>query len=483
VLGVVVLAAAGLVAADAVTYTSLRSFLVKRVDNTLESGHSAFERQGDHGPGGGGGPGPGPGSDYFVQYRLHDGTTVTGTAPTGSSPPRLPTTISLNGASQNGPDTVRYFTVSAQSGGGRYRVRASYEGNSGGMLIVALSLHDVDGTLHRLLMIELLVTGVVLLALGGIGIWVVSLGLRPLRAIEKTAGAIASGDLSQRVERAEARTEVGRLGLALNAMLSQIETAFKAREASERKLRRFVADASHELRTPLSAVRAYAELFSRGADQRPDDLARAMTGITRESERMSVLVQDLLLLARLDEGRPLEREPVQLDDVVGESVETARTVEPERPIELDATRTVVSGDRDRLRQIVDNLLSNVRAHTPPGTSVRVTVGSANGDAVIEVQDSGPGLSAEHRDRVFERFYRADQSRSRASGGVGLGLSIVAAVAEAHGGSVTALSEPDGGATFRIVIPRRPDGNNSHGTPSTFSGVVASMDSTSNKGGV
>jgi two-component system OmpR family sensor kinase len=391
----------------------------------------------------------------------------------------------MEGASRQGTDgdLVRYFTVPAQNGGDRYRIRASFETNSNDMLVIATSLHDVDGTLHRLLLIELLVTGVVLLALGGAGFWVVSLGLRPLRAIEKTAGAIASGDLSQRVERAEERTEVGRLGLALNAMLSQIETAFKAREASERKLRRFVADASHELRTPLSAVRAYAELFSRGADQRPDDLARAMTGITRESERMSVLVQDLLLLARLDEGRPLEREPVQLDDVVGEAVETARTVEPERPIELEATPAVVIGDRDRLRQIVDNLLSNVRAHTPPGTSVRVTVGAANGDAVIEVQDSGPGLSAEDGDRVFERFYRADQSRARASGGVGLGLSIVAAVAEAHGGSVTARSEPGGGATFRIVIPRLPDGNNSHGTPSTFSGVVASMDSTSNKGGV
>ncbi|HEX7311720.1 MAG TPA: HAMP domain-containing sensor histidine kinase, partial [Gaiellaceae bacterium] len=285
-----------------------------------------------------------------------------------------------------------------------------------------------------------------------IGVWVVSLGLRPLRAIEKTAGAIASGDLSQRVERAEERTEVGRLGLALNAMLNQIETAFKAREASERKLRRFVADASHELRTPLAAVRAYAELFTRGADRRPDDLARAMTGITRESERMSLLVQDLLLLARLDEGRPLEREPVPLDEVVSEAVDTARMVEPARPIELDADDAVVLGDHDRLRQIVDNLLSNVRAHTPPGTPVRVTVGRVNGDALIEVQDTGPGLSEKSLERVFERFYRADQSRSRASGGVGLGLSIVAAVAEAHNGTVAARSDVGKGATFRIALP-------------------------------
>ena len=243
--------------------------------------------------------------------------------------------------------------------------------------------------------------------------WVVSLGLRPLRAIEKTAGAIASGDLSQRVERAEERTEVGRLGLALNAMLSQIEAAFKAREASERKLRRFVADASHELRTPLAAVRAYAELFTRGADRRPDDLARAMTGITRESERMSLLVQDLLLLARLDEGRPLEREPVQLDDVVGEAVDTARMVEPGRPIELDADDAVVLGDRDRLRQIVDNLLSNVRAHTPPGTPVHVTVGHVNGDAVIEVQDDGPGSERASTSSACSSASTAPTSRGRA----------------------------------------------------------------------
>jgi two-component system, OmpR family, sensor kinase len=223
------------------------------------------------------------------------------------------------------------------------------------------------------------------------------------------------------------------------------------REATERKLRRFVADASHELRTPLAAVRAYAELFSRGADRRPDDLERAMSGISRESERMSVLVEDLLLLARLDEGRPLTRDVVELDDVVGEAVETAGTVEPDRPFELDSKPVSVLGDRERLRQIVDNLLANVRSHTPAGAPVRVRVGPENGQAVIEVEDSGPGMSDEEADRVFERFYRADQSRSRSSGGVGLGLSIVAAVAEAHGGTVSAHSNGEGGATFRIEL--------------------------------
>jgi two-component system OmpR family sensor kinase len=468
VLGVLVLAAAGLAAADVVTYTSLRSFLIDRTDSTLNEDEHSF----DGGPGkGGSGHGPGPRprpgpAGVYSETRTLDGTQVLTSSPieifggqTARSQPRLPANISVPQTPGSEADNSRYFTVPAQSGGDRFRVRASIEQNSSTMLVLAVSLHDVDATLHRLLIIELLVTLGVLVALGFIGLWVVRLGLRPLRAIEHTAAAIAAGDLSQRVERAEERTEVGRLGLALNAMLGQIESAFRAREASERKLRRFVADASHELRTPLAAVRAYAELFARGADRRPEDLARAMTGIGRESERMSLLVQDLLLLARLDEGRPLEREPVHLDDVVGEAVDTARTVEPDRPIAFDAETAVVLGDRDRLRQVVDNLLSNVRAHTPPTTPVHVTVGRENGDAVIQVEDAGPGLSADDLARVFERFYRADQSRSRSSGGVGLGLSIVAAVADAYGGGVTVRSEPEQGATFRIALPLLPERTN------------------------
>ena len=199
-------------------------------------------------------------------------------------------------------------------------------------------------------------------------------------------------------------------------------------------------------------MRAYAELFTRGADRRPEDLARSMSGITRESERMSVLVEDLLLLARLDEGRPLEREAVDLDRVVGDAVETARAVDPDRPLTLTSQPVQVLGDAERLRQIVDNLLSNARAHTPPQTPVSVSVGHDGTDAYVEVSDSGPGLADDEVGRVFERFYRADESRSRASGGVGLGLSIVAAVAESHGGSVSAVSQEGKGATFRIVLP-------------------------------
>jgi two-component system, OmpR family, sensor kinase len=453
VLGVVVLAAAGLLVADAATYALLKSNLVQRVDRTLDDDeHAVLDRRGHEGPGN-------IPPDLFVQVRSLDGSSVLQTVPTPAfgdeqpPTPELPSRIDVSAPSDGAHDSVRHFTVGGQDGG-EYRVRASIDQGADGMLVLATSLADVNNTLRQLLMIELLVTAIVLAALAAGGLWVVRLGLKPLDAIGTTAAAIAAGDLTRRVERAEDRTEVGRLGLALNAMLGQIETAFRAREASERKLRRFVADASHELRTPLAAVRAYAELFTRGASTRPDDLERSMTGISRESERMSVLVDDLLLLARLDEGRPLEQEPVALDEVVSEAVETAQTLEPARPIELAVDEAVVTGDRVRLRQIVDNLLSNVRAHTPPATPVRVSLSRVNGNAAIEVADAGPGLGDQEMAHVFERFYRADPSRARASGGVGLGLSIVAAVAEAHGGSVSAASSPGGGATFRIELPLR-----------------------------
>jgi two-component system OmpR family sensor kinase len=454
VLGVIVLAFLGLAAADIATFTSLRSFLVNRTNSQLDSLQHAFGQPGFQGSG----PGQPP---VYIQLRAADGTTIVGRQSSPQfgdedvSPPKLPETITLAGAKRRGPDLVRYFNVPSRSDDGRYRVRVSKEPHSNGILVVALSLSDVDSTLHRLVVIEGAVTLAVLTGLALLAWWLVRDALRPLREIEHTAGAIAAGDLSQRVERADERTEVGRLGLALNAMLGQIESAFRARERSEQKLRRFVADASHELRTPLAAVRAYAELFTRGADRRPDDLARSMAGIERESERMSLLVDDLLLLAHLDEGRPFEREEVQLDDVVHEAVDSARAVDPSRPIDLETEPLVVLGDHDRLRQIVDNLLANVRAHTPDASPVHVSVARSNGSAAIEVADSGPGLDESDLDRVFERFYRADDSRSRSTGGVGLGLSIVAAVAQAHGGTVDARSGDDGGAVFRIVLPLAP----------------------------
>jgi two-component system OmpR family sensor kinase len=450
VLGVLALVAIGLLTADAVTYTSLRSFLLTRIDSTLQAEHQGAERagEGDFGPGG-------TGTDY-VQIRSSNGSTIVNTYPvtpfrgtTAPSPPKLPFTITVPAQpSGSSPDRVTYFTVSAETGGGRYRVRASIDPDMTNMLIIATSLSGVDGTLHRLLLIELFVSLAVLAGIVVLGLWIVRLGLRPLAAIGRTADQIAGGDLSHRVERVEPHTEVGRLGLALNSMLDRIE-------ASDRRLRRFVADASHELRTPLAAVRAYAELFERGADKRPADLARAMSGISRESERMSELVEDLLLLARLDEGQPLEREPVDIAELAAEAVETARAVDPSRPIDLEVELARVLGDRARLRRVLDNLLGNVRLHTPAGTPAHVRVRRANGSVVIEVSDEGPGLPEGELDNVFRRFYRADASRSRDNGGVGLGLSIVAAIAQAHEGTVSARANPGGGATFSVVLPLFP----------------------------
>ena len=468
ILGVIALAAVGLVVADAATYTSLRSFLVSQTDDSLDAAHISVEGALHH-------RGPGPESEVgspdigrltsavpgiFVQLRRTDGTIVeTGHAPEfsgGAQPPdpKLPTTISLTQRESGNGERVSYFTTGASKGSGRYRVRASADpGTAGYILVVATSLVGVDRTLHRLVLIELLVTAAVLVALALVGLWVVRLGLRPLTAIGETAAMIAAGDLSQRVERDDEQTEVGRLGRALNAMLHQIETAFRAREASEQKLRRFVADASHELRTPLSAVRAYAELFKRGAAARPEDLERSMRGIERESERMSVLVGDLLLLARLDEGRPLERKQVDLTHIVQESVDMARMLEPQRAIRAHLAPLSVTGDADRLRQVVDNLLANVRAHAGSNAAVDVTLRADDGLARLEVADDGPGMDDTQLEHVFERFYRADSSRTRASGGAGLGLSIVAAVAEAHGGRASAHTSPGGGATFVIELPR------------------------------
>ena len=350
------------------------------------------------------------------------------------------------------------FTVGSTEGDGRYRVRLSTLDNQGNQLLVAIPLHEVSQTLRRLVAIEVLATTLVLVMVAMAAFVLVRAGLRPLEDIGEVAGSIAAGDLSRRVPRAEPRTEVGRLGLSLNAMLGQIETAFEARQASEARLRRFVADASHELRTPLTSIRGYAELFRRGAAERPDDLAKAMRRIEEESSRMSLLVDDLLLLARLDQGRPLERAPVELARVAADAVDDARASAPGRPITLDAPeRLVVDGDEARLRQVAANLLSNACQHTPPEAGVEVSLRSEDGHAVLEVADHGPGLDAAQAERVFERFYRGDPSRAR--GGTGLGLSIVAAIAEAHGGQASIDTAPGKGTRVRVTLPlgTAPDG--------------------------
>jgi two-component system OmpR family sensor kinase len=469
----------GLAVADLATYAALRSFLFGRVDQQLDAAHDSVERA-VGGPLGGHGEDPrslrrlgqvAPG--VYVGWRDPGGETVDLPAgsPTGIvSSPRLPDRLpSVETAAGSQP--AAYLTVpAAERGGPAFRVRASRSGLGRGVLLLALPLGDATATLRRLLLIELLVTATVLAAAAAVGLWLVRLGLRPLEDISATAATIARGDLTRRVARSDPDTEVGRLGQALNLMLGQIEAAFAERQASEarlrqseERLRRFAGDASHELRTPLAAIRAYAELFRRGADQHPEDLPRLLRGIESEAARMGGLVDDLLLLARLDQGRPLERHPVDLGAVAAAAVEAARAVEPERPLELGIGITdsvEVLGDQDRLRQVVDNLLANVRAHTPRGTPARVRVWSdaAAATGVVEVADQGPGLTMEQAERVFERFYRADSSRSRApaepgrAGGSGLGLSIVAAIAAAHGGQALVRSTSGDGAVFRVELP-------------------------------
>jgi len=364
----------------------------------------------------------------------------------------------LPGSSSSSKEGPTFFTTTTGGGGApTYRAVAAALSPGPGTLIVAIPLTEVSATLDRLLEVELIVSGIALLLVAGFALWLVRLGLRPLEGIGATAGAIAAGDLSRRVEPATERTEVGRLGLALNAMLTQIEAAFEERRASENRLRRFVADASHELRTPLTSIRGYAELFRRGADSRPQDLAKSMQRIEAEAARMGVLVDDLLLLARLDQGRPLEREPLDLARIVEDAVDSARAVEPDRPIDLDVQGPAsLLGDAGRMRQTVDNLLDNARVHTPASSPVRVTVGPDGEAVLLTVADEGPGLPSEVVTRAFERFYRGDPSRSRSMGGAGLGLSIVAAIVEAHGGTVTVRSEEGAGATFEVRLPASGD---------------------------
>ena len=328
------------------------------------------------------------------------------------------------------------------------------------MQVQAQPLVDQNSTLHTLFLTELAVTaGALVLALAG-GWWLVRLGLRPLEDVERTADSIAAGDLDQRVPGADQPTEVGRLARALNVMLERIQAAFSARVASESRLReneqhlrQFVADASHELRTPIAAVSAYAELFERGGSQHSEDLPRIVSGIRTETARMDRLVNDLLTLARLDEGVPMEMAPVELVSLVSDAVRTAAAVGPAWPVQFSATRPVeVNGDRDRLRQVLDNLLANIRAHTPEGTTATVHVDQIGDQAQIEVRDTGPGMLDSDAQRVFERFYRADPARARTRGGSGLGLSIVAAIVTAHGGTVSAASTPGEGLVVTVLIP-------------------------------
>ena len=399
-------------------------------------------------------------ADVFAMLRDPSGRELVSRAATenGSavSPPQLPATLPPPNEPLSalgvGAVSATHFEVTSVDGAAAYDIVA-VTGSDGRVAFAALSLRGAAETLSQLLRIEVVAALLVLAGVAFAAFIIVRLGLRPLTRIERTAGAIAEGELGRRVSPADSRTEVGRLGLALNAMLERIETAFRAREASEARLRRFVADASHELRTPLAGIRGYAELYRRGARGRPTDLDRVIRGIEDEAERMGRLVDELLLLARLDNGQQLVLEPVDLTRLALEAVDGARVVEPAREISLKGERPVwVIGDEGRLRQALDNLLSNVRVHTPTPTPARVTVRAVGSTAVLEVADEGPGMSAEQCEHAFERFYRGDASRSRDRGGSGLGLSIVSAIVAAHGGQASIESANAGGTRVRLELP-------------------------------
>ena len=321
-----------------------------------------------------------------------------------------------------------------------------------GTVIVANSLAEVDKTLSRLRFLFLILGLIALLAIALSARWIIAIGLRPLEKVEDTAEAIAAGDLSARLPAAKPNTEVGRLTTSLNTMLGRIEESFAVRMASENKLRRFVADASHELRTPLTAIRGFAELHRQGAVVGEDKTKELITRIEKESIRMSTLVEDLLLLARLDQSRELISDPVDLNTLITEVIASARAAGPDHPIEvkLGESEIFVLGDSLRIHQVIANLLANARTHTPVGTKIVITAEQGINETTISVSDNGPGLSQADQEKIFERFYRADPARVRNSiEGSGLGLSIVDAVMTAHGGYVSVKSKLGEGSTFTL----------------------------------
>ena len=344
------------------------------------------------------------------------------------------------------------FTIDAP--GPDFRALAVVLPTTGDTVVVAQSLEAVEKTKHQLMVLFLLVGLFVLLLIAGAARYVIRIGMRPLENVEKTAEKIAAGDLSARLPDAKPTTEVGRLVSSLNTMLSRIEESFAARTESEGRLRRFVADASHELRTPLTAIRGFAELHRQGAVSGEEQTKELVARIERESMRMSALVEDLLVLARMDQGPKMEIKPVNLSELVNDAVESARAAGPGHPITLDAGSEIYAlGDSNRIHQVVANLLANARVHTPVGTQIKVSIAQSEKEVQVVVADNGPGLSEENREKIFERFYRVDPSRQRSGAeGSGLGLSIVDAVMRSHGGHVSVDSKLGEGSTFTLHFP-------------------------------
>jgi two-component system, OmpR family, sensor kinase len=458
---VLVLSAAALLLVGAIVYAEQRSFLLDRVDQQARSapGAVAFALHGDQGfgridpdhdrhdrP-------PGPdrnlpfgtyGEERDAAGKVVGSPIVFNYGQNVTADPDLPARVPIG----------KPFTVHGKDGDDKsYRVLAARDPGHSTVTVVAIPMRDVEQTLHRLLAVEALVIGGVLLLLGFAAWGVVRVGLLPLDRMGHTAGAIAGGDLSHRVESTDPRTEVGRLGIALNAMLDRLESAFTARQASENRLRQFLADASHELRTPLASIRGYAELFRMGAARDPDDVAKAMRRIEEEAARMGVLVEDLLMLARLDEVADAPHTEVDLGRLVADAADDARATAPDRDIASAVEgETTVLGDAHQLRQVLANLMRNALVHTPAGTPIELRAARSDGEVRIEVRDHGPGLPTDDPGELFERFWRSEGGRKQGRGGAGLGLAIVAGIVAAHDGRVEARNAPDGGASFVVHLP-------------------------------
>jgi two-component system, OmpR family, sensor kinase len=465
--GVISLVVVGLLISDIATYAALKNFLIGRVDDQLASVAGSpsarqllvnvLTEQPVRGPGSATQFTPGT----VVEEVSPDGTVITGKAfflgpaPASIPLPLLPKTLPNVGNDKGAPQ----ITVRGTNGVEQFRIIDWPEDQlQGNFIVVAIPLTEVQSTLSGLVLLEALISLGVVAATAILALLIIRIGLRPLQRMGTVAADIAAGDLTKRVEPATSTTEIGRLGLALNSMLSQIEVAFAERTASNARLRRVIADASHELRTPLTSIRGYAEMLRRGAAESPTDSEAARRRIEDEAIRMTGLVDDLLVLARLDQGRPLAREAVDLRDIANDAVADARVVAPRREISLSANGpVVVTGDDTRLRQVLGNLMRNALVHTPQQTAIEVAVATEDGLGRMSVADHGPGLDEDDVARIFEPFYRADPSRSRDSGGAGLGLSIVSAVVSAHGGRVKVTKTDGGGATFEVELPLAPSG--------------------------
>jgi two-component system OmpR family sensor kinase len=425
---------------------SVRSVLTEQIDQRLVM---LAGRLGRRVPGLGANMGPG-GSSIAVIILTADGELVRW-APSGlpGDPDSVPDLAGVLALLTDGSAVL----VTVPSADGSFDYRALMVRLERFVVVLASPLREVVAA-ERELIRKLILRGAGVLVLGGVATWwTVRRGLRPVNRMIDTAAAIAEGDLSKRVTDDDPSTELGKLGGALNEMLSHVEQSFAAEQEAQRRLRQFVADASHELRTPIAAIAGYAELYRKGGLPLHEDVDRALQRIESEGGRMKRLVEDLLLLARMDEARPLTRRKVDLASVVGDAAADHRAIDPERPITVDSPDSLwIEGDGLRLSQVIGNLLANTRAHTPAGTPVEVSVRRAGGTVVLGVTDDGPGIPEEALGRVFDRFYRADVSRTRKSGGSGLGLAIVAAIVAAHGGTVEATNPTGRGAKITVTLP-------------------------------